>query len=186
MIDKEFRLHTLLKVADILADRLSDAEYDEFRNFVTEATEVVKDNKLTVKFKKLDEKAVSPKYAKPGDAGLDLTATSMRWDADMHCYVYGTGIAVEIPEGYVGLVFPRSSICKTSLMMSNSVGVIDSGYRGEITVVFRDMKSSYKAYLPGDRIAQLIIMPCPKVEPVFVDELSETERGEGGYGSTGK
>ena len=147
---------------------------------------------MEVKIKKLVEEAVIPSYAKPGDAGLDLTAVSYDYKEDIDCHVYGTGIAVEIPEGYVGLVYPRSSNRKTDAYMTNHVGVIDSGYRGEIMVSFklRDYKVKefpylFKPYEVGDKIAQLIIVPYPKIEFKVVDELSTTERGEGGHGSTG-
>ena len=147
---------------------------------------------MEVKIKKLVEEAVIPSYAKPGDAGLDLTAVSYDYKEDIDCHVYGTGIAVEIPEGYVGLVYPRSSNRKTDAYMTNHVGVIDSGYRGEIMVSFklRDYKEGqiqqlFKPYEVGDKIAQLIIVPYPKIECNVVDELSTTERGEGGHGSTG-
>ena len=148
---------------------------------------------MDVKIKKLHEGAVIPSYAKPGDAGLDLTAVSYNYKKDIDCHVYGTSIAVEIPEGYVGLVYPRSSNRKTDAYMTNHVGVIDSGYRGEIMVSFklRDYKEGqiqqlFKPYEVGDKIAQLIIVPYPKIEFKVVDELSTTERGEGGHGSTGK
>ena len=142
---------------------------------------------MEVKFKKLNERAVIPKYAKPGDAGLDLVATSCEHDAAKDNYVYGTGLAVEIPHGYVGLIFPRSSNRKTYAYMTNHVGVIDSGYRGEIMITFknRDMIYGSQPYYVGDRIAQLIIIPYPFIDPIEADELSETERGEGGHGSTG-
>jgi dUTP pyrophosphatase len=100
--------------------------------------------------------------------------------------VYGTGLAVEIPEGMVGLVFPRSSIRNTTLSMANSVGVIDSGYRGEIMITFKMVnKNEVVGYTIGDRIAQLIIMPVPLAKYVEVEELSETQRGTDGHGSTG-
>ena len=141
---------------------------------------------LKVKFKKLNEEAELPKYANPGDAGLDLKATSVEWSKDFHCYVYGTGLSVEIPEGYVGLIFPRSSIRKYGLDLTNCVGVIDSGYRGEIMLTFRpQFEGSGKVYDIGDKICQLIIMPYPIIEPVEATELSETERGENGHGSSG-
>lgn len=140
---------------------------------------------MKVKIKKIVENAVVPSYAKHGDAGMDLTATSKTYDEHGNV-VYGTGIAVEIPKGYVGLVFPRSSICKTDLLLTNSVGVIDSGYRGEIMAKFAYVSMHNKKYHVGDRIAQLIIMPYPTIEFEEVDELSETERGSGGYGSSGK
>jgi dUTP pyrophosphatase len=135
---------------------------------------------MKVKIKKMHANAVIPKYAKPGDAGLDLTATSEEWNDDKSIVTYGTGLAVEIPEGYVGLVFPRSSVSKTTLNLTNSVGVIDSGYRGEIMFKFRYLEEGL-VYEIG-----LIIMPYPQVEFEEVEDLSSTERGEGGFGSTGK
>jgi len=139
---------------------------------------------MKVKIKKLDPVAIVPKYAKTGDAGLDFTAVSKSIDSDGNV-VYGTGLAVEIPLGYVGLLFPRSSISKYSLLMSNSVGVIDSGYRGEIICKMKPSNAPTTSYVIGDRIAQLIIVPYPAIEFEEVDELSTTERGDGGYGSTG-
>ena len=138
---------------------------------------------MKVHFKKLVQEAQTPKFGKPGDAGADLVATTMS-NHDDHL-VYGVGLAVEIPEGMVGLVFPRSSIRQTDLFMANSVGVIDSGYRGEIFITFNVKKGATRWYQVGDRIAQLVIMPVPLTKYVEVDELSETERGIGGHGSTG-
>lgn len=140
---------------------------------------------MKVKIKKLVPEAIIPKYAKAGDAGLDFTAVSKSYDNDSNI-VYGTGLAVEIPTGHVGLLFPRSSISKHSLLMSNSVGVIDSGYRGEIICKMKQSNFYNSSYVIGDRIAQLIIVPYPAIEFEEVDELSTTERGDGGYGSTGK
>lgn len=205
---------------------------------------------MKVKIKRLSENAVVPKYAHDTDAGLDLVATSRVFDED-GALVYGTGIAVEIPEGYVGLVFPRSSIAKKDLLQSNAVGIIDSGYRGEILVKYKpsmlyvnnhdaigkddkDWRGSIETdpktqsvsaygldsqmfgnmpfnetgraqvmnpftgemskyqtfdmriYEIGERIAQLVILPFPKIEFEEVEELSKTERGTGGYGSSGK
>lgn len=140
---------------------------------------------MKVKIKKLVENAIIPNYAKDGDAGMDLTATSKTYD-ELGNVVYGTGLAMEIPKGYVGLVFPRSSICKTDLLLTNSVGVIDSGYRGEIMAKFSYVHMHNKKYDVGDRIAQIIILPYPTIEFEEVEELSKTERGDGGYGSSGK
>jgi dUTP pyrophosphatase len=141
---------------------------------------------MKIQFKKLVPEAQKPKFGKPGDAGADLVATS----ADMFKgqMIYGTGLAVEIPEGMVGLVFPRSSVRNYNLSMSNSVGVIDSGYRGEIMITFNiTEKDKFPAtYNIGDRIAQLIIIPIPLVQYTEADELSETNRGTEGHGSTGK
>ena len=138
-------------------------------------------NSLKVRFKKLYENAVTPSYAKNGDAGLDLTAISAVFEES---YIqYGTGIAVEIPEGYVGLVFPRSSVSKKeNFYLKNSVGVIDSGYRGEIMLRFNLSESRYHI---GEKIGQLIILPYPTIQLEEVEELSSTDRGQGGFGSTG-
>lgn len=147
---------------------------------------------MKIKIKKLHPDAVIPLYAKPGDAGMDLYATSaVCCDNKWHV---GFGIAMEIPKGYVGLIFPRSSVCKKDLSLTNCVGVIDSGYRGEISAVFRfepfyrdcGTNTNMRVYNVGERAAQIIIMPYPEVEFEEAEELSETERGTGGYGSTGK
>jgi len=142
---------------------------------------------MKVKIKKLSAEAVIPSYAKSGDAGMDLVATSIKFDGTQ--ITYGTGLAIEIPEGFVGLVFPRSSIRKTDLSLSNSVGVIDSGYRGEIQATFNQKslsKDGQILYGVGDRIMQIMIIPHPPVQFIEVNELSDTLRGEGGFGSTGK
>ncbi len=143
---------------------------------------------MVVNFKKINSNAVNPKYAKQGDAGLDMTAVSI---IETDKYIeYGTGISIQIPYGYVGLLFPRSSITNVDMLLKNSVGIIDSGYRSEIKFRFLDIgKNSFtenKNYKIGDRIGQLIIIPYPAIELKEVDELSESERGLGGYGSTGK
>jgi dUTP pyrophosphatase len=137
---------------------------------------------MILKIKKLDEKSTIPFYSKFGDAGLDLISTSKHDSAE---YIeYGTGIAVEIEEGYVGFLFPRSSISKTGHRFLNSVGVIDSGYRGEIKI--RMSWTTNNTYQVGDKIAQLIIMKLPWVDILEVDKLEESDRGDGGFGSTGK
>lgn len=139
---------------------------------------------MQIKIKKLHQNAVIPKYSKTGDAGVDLTVTTI--NDEPYQITYGFGIAIEIPHGYVGLIFPRSSVKKTDLVLSNSVGVIDSGYRGEIMAVFKKLSGSVsKKYYIGDRAVQLIILPYPKIEFEEVEKLSETERGSGGFGSTG-
>jgi dUTP pyrophosphatase len=141
---------------------------------------------MKVLFKKLHPEAVKPKFGKPGDAGADLVATSVDFSRDSNNQiVYGTGLAVEIPEGMVGLVFPRSSIRNYDLVLSNGVGVIDSGYRGEIMATFNLKNPWADIYKVGDRIAQLVIMPVPLVQYTEVNELSETERNTSGHGSTG-
>jgi len=140
---------------------------------------------MFVKIKKLHNNAVVPQYAKAGDAGMDLVATEVI-DGYGFSVTYGTGLAMEIPEGFVGLVFPRSSIRKYDLSLTNCVGVIDSGYRGEIQATFRkEAGIPSKRYDVGDKIAQMIILPYPSIQFIETDELSDTERGEGGFGSTG-
>lgn len=141
---------------------------------------------MKIRFKRLCPEAVAPKQGTPGSAGFDLTATSMSLDMEYAVLEYGTGIAVEIPKGYVGLVFPRSSVYKTGLLLSNAVGVIDSDYRGEIKAKFYPLHwKGDEPYKVGERIFQLVIVPVPEVEYVETDELTTTERGTGGYGSTG-
>jgi len=115
---------------------------------------------MQVRIKKLNELAVIPTYAKDGDAGMDVIATSIISDTPTQI-TYGLGIALEIPKGFVGLVFPRSSIRKTGLQLSNSVGVIDSGYRGELQATFNKVNQNSIAendYKVGDRIAQIMII----------------------------
>ena len=138
---------------------------------------------MKVKIKKLHEDAVIPSYAKSGDAGVDLYSAKVEHDKNKNAVHY-TGLAIEIPEGHVGLLFPRSSISKTSCSLRNAVGVIDSGYRGEIIFKFA-CSSNLNCYKVGDRIGQLIIMPYPQVQFEEVEELSDSDRGEGGFGSTG-
>ena len=135
---------------------------------------------MKVKIKKTREKAIIPNYAKPGDAGVDLIAVDRKVEGMW--ITYYTGLAIEIPEGHVGLLFPRSSVYKTEQRLANSVGVIDSGYRGEIMMKFSRSINQYKI---GDRIGQIIIMPYPQIQFEEVKELSETIRGTGGFGSTG-
>jgi dUTP pyrophosphatase len=148
-------------------------------------TNSLNQEQILVKVKKLHENAVIPSYSKPGDAGMDLTITEIK-ENNFRQISYGFGIAMEIPNGYVGLVFPRSSVKNLDLLLSNCVGVIDSGYRGEIQSTF---KKTYgfdsTKYNVGERGAQIIILPYPQVFMVESDELSDTERGTGGFGSTG-
>jgi dUTP pyrophosphatase len=141
---------------------------------------------MKINIKKINPNAVTPTYAKVGDAGMDLVATKIISNGTFDV-TYGTGLAMEIPEGFVGLVFPRSSIRNTELTLSNSVGVIDSGYRGEIQATFKKTNGLDSiAYRVGDRICQIMIIPHPTIEFEEVNELNNTERGEGGFGSTGK
>lgn len=143
---------------------------------------------IPLNFKKLHQDAVLPAYAKPGDAGLDLTATEVK--DKLNYYEVMFGVAVEIPEGYLGLIIPRSSITDMNMMLKNSVGLIDSTFRGELRGRFKKVKyengDQGAYYKPGEKAAQLVILPYPEMMPRFIDELPESVRGEGGFGSTGK
>lgn len=143
---------------------------------------------LEVKVKKLNPNAVIPTYSKDGDAGMDLTITEIISTTNTDI-TYGFGIAMEIPKGYVGLIFPRSSVRKYDLLLTNSVGVIDSGYRGEIQATFKKYSDDLpfsKIYNVGERGAQIIILPYPEVKFIESENLSDTERGSSGFGSSGK
>ena len=142
---------------------------------------------MKVKIKRLDSNAKIPTYANPGDAGMDIYATSMKFTED---YIeYGTGLSFEVPEGYVMLIFPRSSISNKDLVLTNSVGVLDSGYRGELRFRFKKLKEPGKLrmnlYNPGDKIGQIMIIPYPTIEFEEVESLSDSVRGVGGFGSSG-
>lgn len=146
---------------------------------------------MKVKIKRLTSNAVIPSYSKTGDAGMDLYCTKVeiekngQGDCNLVCH---TGLSMEIPQGYVGLIFPRSSVSKTNLWLRNAVGVIDSGYRGEIICKFgyyKGLMSQDTVYSVGDRVAQIMILPYPNIQFEEVGSLSDTERGQGGFGSTG-
>lgn len=142
---------------------------------------------IRVFFKKLNELAQTPVRGSSDSAGFDLVCTS-RNETDFYTE-YGTGLAFDIPAGYVGLIFPRSSITNKSQMLKNSVGVIDSDYRGEVKFRFQeitDFTTPNSKYSIGDKIGQIIFMKLPEVEMIESEWLSETVRGEGGFGSTGK
>ena len=140
------------------------------------------ESSLKIKIKKLSDSVVIPKYAHPGDAGMDVYAISKE-KTDKYVE-YGTGLVFEVPAGYVMLAFPRSSISKLDLIMANSVGVIDAGYRGELK--FRFKQNGAMDYKIGDRIGQIIFIPFPVIEFEETQDLSESVRGDGGWGSTGK
>lgn len=187
---------------------------------------------LHIKIKKLDERAVIPSYAhEKGDVGMDLTAIDVEYDVEKDMYIYHTGLAFEGSENFVQYLFPRSSNCKKECYLTNSVGVVDPSYRGEIQFRFK-LRDSLKTiatteamnyavitamvsdnnfdafmeaytekydetvenaknlefapYNIGDRIGQMVFMDYPSVELELVDELSDTERGDGGFGSTDK
>ena len=145
---------------------------------------------MELKFKKLNEKAVLPSRSHVTDAGLDLTTYGFTQEVDASgklILVYHTGLAVEIPEGHMGLVFMRSSVSSKSIMLTNCVGIVDHLYSGEITMKFKITTDSIPTvYQEGERIGQLVVVPYPQFEPVFVDEIAEGPRGENGYGSSDK
>ena len=143
---------------------------------------------MQVKIKKLSPDAVIPTHGTPSSAGFDLTAISCNYDAEHGYYCYGTGLAMEIPDGYYGAIVPRSSIRKTEAIMQNTPGTIDSDYPGEVMVTFknRDKDNSLKPFKVGERVAQIIFKKYEEVEFIESNELSETERGTGGHGSTGR
>ncbi len=141
---------------------------------------------MKLKFKKLHINATIPKYAKAGDAGMDLACVNFNID-EFGNMTYYTGLATEFPPNFVGLLFPRSSVIKYNIIMANCVGVLDSSYRGEILVKFKKTEGeNSKVYEIGDRVAQLVFLELPKIEIEEVLKLSESERGVGGFGSTGK
>lgn len=146
---------------------------------------------INVKFAKLHPDAIIPSFAKAGDAGLDLHVVSVERIQDPvkgDFYDYKFGIACEIPPGFAGFLFPRSSISRTDLSLSNSVGCVDSGYRGEIGARFKRTAASPRIYGVGERAVQMVVLEIPKVNVMEVEfsELSKTERGSGGFGHSGK
>lgn len=143
---------------------------------------------LKVRCTKLSADAVLPFYSREGDAALDLTAISKETiDIGGISYeVYGTGISLEIPSGYFGQIVPRSSVYKAGRVLSNSVGVIDSNYRGEIKFIYVVNEKNQEGFKVGDRVGQILILPYPKIHLVEVNSLTESNRGEQGFGSSGK
>ena len=140
---------------------------------------------IDVKIRKVHPDAVLPKRAHPTDAGMDVTAISMEMTED---YIeYDTGLQFQLPPGYVMLIFPRSSNSKKDLLMCNSVGVLDAGYTGNLKFRFKLTTDGYteKIYNPGDKIGQIIIIPYPEINFIETEEFDETDRGSGGFGSTG-
>ncbi len=144
---------------------------------------------MKIKVKKLTDRAFLPTVATLGSAGGDLYSAEEN-DVDIRpneTAFIGTGIAIEIPDGYVGLVYARSGLaCKRDLAPANKVGVIDSDYRGEIKVALHNHGTQVQTVGKGERIAQIVITPYLKVEYEETDNLSDTSRGESGFGSTGR
>ena len=148
--------------------------------------EKMRQNKIKIKIKKLVTEAVIPSFAHAGDACMDLTAISKNFveESGFGYIEYGFGLSFEIPPNHAMLIFPRSSISNTGLLLSNAVGVVDETYRGEVKARFKWVKGA-KEYSIGDRIAQFMVIPRPIVEIEEVEELSNSERGQGGFGSSG-
>lgn len=143
------------------------------------------DQEAELKFVRLHPNALLPMRSHANDAGLDLRAVEVVHEGSK--VTYSTGLAVQIPRGCAGLLLARSSIHKTPLRLCNSVGLIDSGYTGEIKAVFDVLPNvSGSIYNVGDRIMQLVVLPISMLKPMFVNELPSTDRGDGGFGSTGK
>lgn len=144
---------------------------------------------MEIKIKRLNERAKIPTFGTEFSAGADLYCAEEHETSvcsGQKCSI-GTGISMEIPEGYVGLVFARSGLaCKDGLRLCNSVGVIDADYRGEIKVVLHNDSEYVREIKPGERVAQMIVMPYPKVSFIEAEELSDTVRGESGFGGTGR
>ena len=183
--DESQDMSYLSELEEVLNKLSGEITNDETPKTVTPTTNGIVSEGVLVKVKKIVPEAVIPSYSKPGDAGMDLTITK-EIENTSFSVSYGFGIAMEIPKGYVGLVFPRSSVRNQDLILSNCVGVIDSGYRGELQATFKKTNGldSIK-YKVGDRGAQIIILPYPTIYMTEVPELSNTERGSGGFGSTG-
>ncbi len=145
---------------------------------------------MRVEFMKCDPDAVTPEKGTEHSAGFDMVFVNSNPTDEKPYIQYGTGIKVAIPKGHVGLLFPRSSISKTNLMLANCVGVIDSDYRGEVFCRFKVIPGNGEPYMHREKGCQLIIMPIPEIELHELDReefsLLGTERGGGGFGSTGK
>ncbi len=140
-----------------------------------------------IKFKKLSPQAIIPSYAHPGDAGADLVAINTHSLEPLDHLAIPTGLAVELPQGYEMQVRPKSSLAlKHGITVLNTPGTVDAGYRGEIKVILINLGQSLFEISPGQRIAQIVIAPVIQAEFSVVDSLGESQRGEGGFGSTGK
>lgn len=142
---------------------------------------------MKIKFKKLSPQASAPTQANEGDAGFDLKCiqAQVKQHASTLYLECSTGISLEIPSGYVGLLFPRSSISNTKHSLRNSVGVIDSGFRGEIKFRFSPDNTN-SAYMAGDKVGQILFLKLPKIDMEESKDLSLSQRGDKGFGSSGK
>lgn len=163
-------------------------------------------SRMTLKMKRIMPTAVIPTYAHNGDVGMDMTCVWAEYDPEYDQYIYHTGLAMESDYGFGVFLFPRSSNCKTDAYLTNHVGIVDTYlYRGEVQFRYKNRtpyRKSFKEwitgrvdldrvmskapYRAGDRVGQMVVFPYPQVDIVVTDELSDTERGTGGFGSTGK
>ena len=140
---------------------------------------------VNVKIKKLVDNAVIPFRATPGSAGMDITATDYEYDDEKDVHIYHTGLAFELPVGYVMYIFPRSSNRKTNCYLPNSVGILDSDYRGELKILLINLSNEEYTIHDGDRVAQLVISSYTIPEWNLVDVLDKSQRADNGFGSTG-
>ena len=143
---------------------------------------------MELRFQRLNENAILPSRAHAGDAGLDLYAAERAHLGPGERWGIGTGLAVEVPEGHAGFVLPRSGLAREhGIALVNSPGLIDSGYRGELRILLlnTDPADVFRVE-PGDRIAQLVVTPIATLEPVEVEALASSARGDGGFGSSGR
>jgi len=141
---------------------------------------------MIIRFKKLSPyDAVAPVQATPGSSAYDLVATSAHFDKRTQIITIGFGLALELPENYSCLLLARSSISKRGLVLANGVGLIDSDYRGELMAKFHAVTDDFYSYQVSHTCAQLLFLPIPKIQLMEVEHLSDTERGSGGFGSTG-
>ena len=182
-------LQSLIKSLDVSEkkEQILNKIFENFYGIFDDALENYK--RITVIMPiSLDEGATAPAYAHDTDAGADLAASeTITIPAHSTSTMVKTGVHIALPEGWVGYIVPRSSIgYKTPLRLSNSVGVIDESYRGQLGVLYDNISDSDYTINAGDRIAQLIVMPCYRFKPHIIERLPETERGAGGFGSSGK
>ena len=157
---------------------------DDFRQY--ELARKRKAKMIEVKIKRLHPNADIPKRASQFAAGYDLKAVSVEKDHESGCWVYHTGLAIELPHGFCGFLMPRSSIYRTGCVLSNSVGLLDEDYRGEVLFKFYGVYGNEPPYKVNERVAQLVVVCRNDLFFNVVEELGKTERGTGGYGSTGR
>ncbi len=144
-------------------------------------------NKLTVKIKKLNDAAILPIYGSADAAGADLCSLSAATIAPGETHLVHTGLALELPCGYGAFIFARSGLAtKRGLAPANKVGVIDADYRGEIMVPLHNHSNAPQTIEAGERIAQMVLLPCPQADFILADSLEDTDRAEKGFGSTGR